>query len=233
MWNILVLASATIGSGGERGTGDLFDFALTEVIRALDVPAQRAVVLVPWSFELAPFVAAGTIGTAPSIDPQDLGAGPSGLLPYYPPSAVPSAQDLTLYRATHMTFGRGDAPLPFAVALKRFPPTHVLVLSSPKEFHELGGWLRAGETPILTFGSLARIEEVADALSVPSSRVANLEQTFVLPPEDDDTAEFPELGLERQWEAELEPYIPFGLLVQKYFEAMLADDGLQPPTEPR
>ena len=107
---------ATLGSGGGRRTGDLFDFALIEVVRALNVRSERAVVLVPWSIELAPLVAAGTIGTAPSIDPENLGAERSGLLPYYPPSAVPSAQDVTLYRATHMTLG-GDAPLPFAVAL--------------------------------------------------------------------------------------------------------------------
>jgi hypothetical protein len=100
----------------------------------------------------------------------------------------------------------------------------VLVLSSPKEFGQLLSLALPHDVPILAFASLTPVGEVAAGLGVAFERVTDLEQSLSRYSEDDDTAPFPELSLQRQWESQLEPYVPFGLLVQKYFDSVLPDD---------
>ena len=219
MWNILIVASATEGGRGPQHIGSLFNFALSEIVRVLDIRADRAVVLVPWSTDLAPLIAAGTIDTALSFDPKQA-VGRSGLVPYYPPSAAPSEEDIVFFLATHISLSR-EAPPTFAAALKQCPPSRVLVLSANKEFDQLGSLLQSSGAPILAFASLTPIAEVAASLKVAPSRVTNLEQSLTLLAEDDDIAR-----------VELEPYVAFGLLVQKYFDAMLPDDDRRVVTPP-
>jgi hypothetical protein len=60
------------------------------------------------------------------------------------------------------------------------------------------------------------------------NRVENLEERLDLGSEDDDTSRFRELGVQREAESELEPYVPFGLLVQRYFDNMLPDADPSP-----
>jgi hypothetical protein len=227
MWNLLVLASATEGGRGPSRAGDLFDFALSEIVRVLDVRAGVGTALVPWSADLAPLIAAAVIDTAPSFDPEaeaSIGGGlRSGLVPYYPPQAASSEEDSVFYRASHLSLGRA-APLAFAAALQQHPPTHVLVLSAVKEFGALRSFLQTHDASILSFESLTPTAEVAGDLNVDLFRVTNLEERLVLPSEDEDTSRFRELGVEREAELELEPYVAFGLLVQSYFDNILPDD---------
>jgi len=180
MWNLLVVASAIDGGGDRSRTGDLFDFALSEIVRVVDIPGRLWTALVPWSADLAPLVAAAVIDTAPTFDPETSieGGSRSGLVAYYPPQGAPSEEDFVFYRASHLSLGR-QAPLTFAAALQQHPPSH-------------------------------------------------LEERLDLGSEDDDTSRFRELGVQREAESELEPYVPFGLLVQRYFDNMLPDADPSP-----
>jgi hypothetical protein len=229
MWNLLVVASATEGGRGPSRTGDLFDFALSEIVRVIDIRAGFGTALVPWSADLAPLIAAAVIDTAPSFDPEASIEGKmrSGLVPYYPPKAEPSEEDSVFFRASHLSLDRAS-PLAFAAALQEFPPTHVLVLGAVKEFGALRGFLQMHDASILAFESLTPMAQVASDLNVDPTRITNLEHRLVLPSEDEDTSRFRELGVEREAESELEPYIAFGLLVQSYFENMLPDDNRRP-----
>jgi len=225
MWNLLILSSGTEGGRGPRRAGDLFDFALSEVVRVLDIRAGVGTVLVPWSPDLAPLIAAAVIDTSPSFDPEaSTEAGSrSGLVPYYPPRTASSEEDSIFYLASHLSLGR-PAPLAFAAALQQHPPTHVLVLSVTKEFDALRSFLQTSDALILAFESLTPTAEVANNLNVELLRVTNLEERLILPSEDEDPPRFHELGVEREVEVELEPYVAFGPLVQSYFDNILPDD---------
>jgi hypothetical protein len=91
--------------------------------------------------------------------------------------------------------------------------------------------LRTPETRFLTFRSLTSPERVASGLHIPTSRVVDLEAK--LPPyiEDSDVPDGTEFADERRRDADLEPFVPFGLLIQDYFDDLLSDDDL--PSEPR
>lgn len=223
MWNVLILASASESGHGLERAGDLFDTALVEAVRVLDIPATAGTVLAPWSPDLAPLVAAATLDTAPSFDPENPveGRSRSALQPYLPPGAIVEEND-PFYRATHFALGSKELPT-FVEALRTHPPTHVLVLSATTEFGALREFLK-DDTPILAFASLTPTKEVAANLKVEASRIVNLEERVILLSEREDIDRYKETVPEREWETDLEPSVAFGLLVQDYFDQGIPDD---------
>jgi hypothetical protein len=230
MKNVLILAGATGGElVGERA-GDLFDMALVDAVRTLDVPAGAASVLVPWSTDLCPLIAAGIIDTGPSFDPES-GArvedSRSGLIPYLPPGAEWSESSMAFFTSSHLSLD-GDAPIPFEQAIRQHPPTHVVVLAWTKEFSHWRDLLAGAR--LFTFGSMAPPEQIASGLNIPSSRVENLEARLPRLTEDRDIPEGSEFADDRARENRLEPFVPFSLLIQDALSELLPDD--EPPISP-
>jgi hypothetical protein len=228
MRNVLILAAARGGYLEDGRAGDLFDMALVEIVRVLDVPASVGSVLVPWSTDLAALIAVGIFDTAPSFDPEG-GAGTrteasrSGLVPYLPPDTEWSAASVPFFESSHLALDR-DAPMPFAEAIKQYPPTYVIVLAWTEGFSQLGDALSGTSPAFFTFGKLAPPERVASGLNIPISQVEDLE--LRLPPivEGSDIPESSEFAGEREGDVGLEPFIPFGLLIQDALDDLLPDD---------
>jgi hypothetical protein len=229
MRNVLILASDARESLEGGRSGDLFDMALVEIVRALDVPGSIASVLVPWSDDLSPLIAAGIVDTAPSFDPES-GATEttrSGLIPYIPLGAALSEESTAFFRSSHLTL-EVAAPTPFEQAIREHPPTDVVVLSWTKELARLRDVPGYGEARFLVFGSLTSPERIFSDLAIPSSRVEDLERRLPLITEGSDIPEGTEFTDERERDAGLEPFIPFGLLIQDALDEILPDD--EPPS---
>lgn len=218
MKNILILASDT-PAGGDGRVGDLFDSALLEVVRALDVSSGVATVLVPWSDELAPLIAVASVDTAPSFDAESAAeeGTQSSLIPYRPQGAL-NERSRQFLAASHLSLS-GRSPLSFEAAIKQHPPTEVIVLSpmlSRKDevavLREAPGFKNAR---LLMFGSLTSRDQVAAVMERDSERVEDLEHR--IRPIDG------EARRPSEEEAKLEPFIPFGLLIQDAFGEILPD----------
>jgi len=224
MYKILVLGAASQTPEGQRA-GDLFDFALIEIVRVLDIPANRALVLVPWSEDLAPLVAAGIADTGPSFDAESgatrEGQEP-GIIPYLLPGREGTEQTSLFSASTHLSPG-SPGPMPFADALKSHSPTHIVMLAWTDDSTPVRAALRGTTASLVTFGSLMSPARVADLLEIDEGSVTDLELRLgPLPARDaPDSSEFASEGA---YEAELEPFIPFGLLIQDYFGDLLSAD---------
>jgi hypothetical protein len=224
MRNVLILAADSADLAEHRRVGDLFDQALVEIVHALDVPAGVANVLVPWSTDLSPLIAASIVDTAPTFDPEGdrkEATSRSGLVPYLLPGAETSDQGASFFRSSHLALGRA-APLPFADVISKHPPTDIVVLAWIKGFAQ--SLNVQAHVNLVTFGSLAPSTRVASALNVPPSRVIDLELRLPRIVEDKDLPDSREFADERGRDTELEPFIPFGLLIQDYFDNLLPDD---------
>lgn len=215
MRNILILAADTREESADR-RGDLFDSALLEIVRVLDVSSEIASVLVPWSDEFAPLVAVAVADTAPSFDPESAPkeSSRSGLIPYRP-SEMSSDERSNLFReGSHLSLTRRTS-LTLAQAVNEYPLQDVIVLSLPKDIAPLRAAPGYDKARFLVFGSLLSRERAIAALNVSPERVEDLEGR--LHPVEDKFSTW------RGDEEALEPFVPFGLLIQDVFEEMLPD----------
>ena len=231
--NILILAADTDDQPEGKRTGDLFDQALVEIVHALDVPARIASVLIPWSADLSPLIAAAIVDTAPSFDPEGERAAEttlSGLVPYLPPGAKWSDQGASFFRSSHLALER-ESPLAFADAIEKHPPTDIVVLAWSDDFSKPIVSHGAARANVVTFGSLRSRERIASALNIPLSQIIDLELKLSSIVDDSDVPDGSEFAEERGRDAELEPFIPFSLLIQDYFDDILPDDRLPTPPD--
>jgi hypothetical protein len=224
--NVLILAP-TDRLSAESRTGDLFDAALMEIVRVLDLPASIASVLVPWTTDLAPLIAVGIADTAPGFDPEGRAEGGtrSGLLPYLPPGEALSDESRLFFASSHLALG-GQGPMSLADAVGSHPPTDIVVLGWTSDFSLPRGALGDRAPRVVTFGSLASAASVASALDIAVSGVTDLERSAASSIE----ADLPG-GSEAEDEAGLEPFVPFGLLIQDYFNDLIPDEGPLPPAD--
>jgi hypothetical protein len=212
MKNILILATDTQAkSAGRRG--DLFDAALLEIVRTLDVSSDIASVLVPWSDELAPLIAVAVADTAPSFDPERAGkeGSQSGLILYRLSSFSSDERSRPFRDGSHLSLTE-RLPITLSQAVDKYPPTDVIVLSLPKDIPSLQG----SDIRFFVFGSLLALSDVRATLAIPAERMEDLE--LKLSPIED------KLSTARPEEEGLEPYIPFGLLIQDVFREILPDE---------
>jgi hypothetical protein len=234
--NTVLILTAKDGAPSALRAGDLFDQALIEIIRVLDIAAERASILVPWSMDLAPLIAVGTADTAPSFDPEGDGRIPSsrsGLVPYLPPGVEWSEQDEPLFRSSHLSLEQRDRPMPFDTAIGQYPPTWVVVLACTDEFSPFRAALRESSASFVTFGSLMPPERIATEFGIPIEQVTDLEQRLPSFVEKSDIPDGSEFADEIGRDAGLEPFVPFGLLIQDYFADLLPDDEPRPSPERR
>jgi hypothetical protein len=237
MRNVLILAAGSGGYLEDGRAGDLFDLALVEIVRVLDVSASVGSVLVPWSTDLAPLIAVGIFDTAPSFDPEgDAGtrteASRSGLVPYLPPDTEWSAASVPFFESSHLALDR-DAPMPFAQAIEQYPPAYVVVLAWTEDFSQLRDALRGTKAEFFTFGSLTSPQRIASSFDIPISQVEDLELRLAPIAEGTDIPDSSEFADERGRDADLEPFIPFGLLIQDSFNDFLPDDEIPSSRERR
>lgn len=219
---VLILAPTTRDRRYIRRKGDLFDTAFVETVRTLDGRGGGATVLVPWTVDLAALVVAATADTAPAFDPE--AADPSGrtrsrLVPYLAPGEPGPEPDSPFWRASHLSLG-GVTAVPFEAAMRQARPTHVIVLGPPRRPATFRRFLRGTASSVLTFGSLVSPTEATTFLGVPANNVLDLEAEGPVGVDVEETLS-PEVPAERSSEVDLEPYVPFGLLLQNRLDEFL------------
>lgn len=225
MRNVLVLAAGAPREADGPRDGDLLDMALLEIIRALDVPARIASVLIPWSDELSPLVAAAIADTGPSFDPEGAAteSSRSSLVPYLPSESTLSEQSALFLASSHLSLSE-RAPMTFAEAIREYPPKDVIVLSLTKDLDALRDTPNYGHAQFLVFGSLTPRDLVASVLGLPSSRVEDLELRL-RPLDGGDIPEGAEFAYDRSRDEGVWSFVPFGVLVQDAFKEILPDES--------
>lgn len=209
-------------------TGDAFDTAFVEILRTLDGQGSKVPVLVPWSSDLAPLVTAALIDTAPSFDPEGGGSAAatrSRIIPYSLTAEDAglmegaSDREIAFWRSSHLSLARG-APVHLGAAMGAAPPTHFVVLGLPKAAAEVAAALKGRPASVFCFGSLVSRGEVVETLGVSFGDVEDLERRLLpekVPSEDYSSPE-------REREESLEPYVPYGLLLQDALDEFLPGD---------
>jgi hypothetical protein len=210
--------------------GDAFDIAFVEVLRTLDGQGDKIPVLAPWSRDLAPLVAAALVDTAPSFDPEGASsteATQSRIVPYRLKSEDdglaegPSGREASFWRVSHLSLAR-EAPVSLMAAMAAAPPTHLVVLGLPKDAGEVRAALKKRSVIVVCFGSLVSRSEVAESLGIGFGNVDDLE--LKLPSEETAKEDASESFREREAEETLEPYVPYGLLLQDALDEFLLGD---------
>ena len=224
----VILLIAPASAKGERGprAGDLFDTAFIEAVRTLSPQESDLVLLAPWTADLAPLVMAASLDAAPGFDPEDrrgVALPPRGIVPYLLPGhyAPDPAGDL-FWQASFVSL-TGGGRKSFEAALLDHLPTHVLVLGAPLRPPAFRRALRGLTLKVLHFGSMIEKDEVATMLGVTRDSIIDLEKRDQ-PTVEGDADLAPETISERSREERLEPFIPFGVLLQVFFDEWLSDD---------
>lgn len=210
--------------------GDAFDTALVEVLRTLDGQGEKIPVLTPWSSDLAPLVAVALVDTAPSFDPEggsSTGTTRSRIVPYRLVSEDAGLTDGTasreaaFWRGSHLSLSQ-EAPVSLEAAMDAAPPTHLVVLGLPKATAAVRTALKDRSVSVVCFGSLVSRSKVAERLGVRFDNIEDLERR--LPPAETAKEEASVSVRERDDEETLEPYIPYGLLLQDALDEFLPGD---------
>jgi hypothetical protein len=219
---ILIVAPPMTRRRSAEHLGDLFDIGFVDTVRTLAGSGTAAMVLIPWSKELAPLIASATVDTAPSFDPESRAEPQLHLRLYTAPGQADWEPGNAFWRGSYLSLA-GIAPVPLPEALRGCQKIFAVVLGKPPRAATLRRMLRASDLDVVTFGSLADPEGTAQWIGADTRRIVDLEQ--LLPPlPTDETAAVPELAPEEI----LEPYVPFGLLLQYRFDELLSDDTERP-----
>lgn len=224
---VLILAPGSNAKRSISRSGDLFDTAFVDAVRTLDGRGADLTVLVPWTADLAALIAVATLDTAPSFDPErEAGSGEarSWLVPYVPPGEAAREMENIFWRSSYLSLGGRPPPGSLKQTLGKVSAIQIVILGAPRRADAVRKVLRSRELKVLTFGSLLGPLEAARVVGVEPSHVIDLEERLPSSGEDEDLGRFPELATERSPEDNLERYIPFGLLLQHHFDALLPDD---------
>lgn len=224
---VLLVARADDRKVPDGRAGDLFDTAFVDAVRTLNEVSGSMRVLVPWSAELAPLLAAATLDLSPAFDPEEPWAAESRLamVPYLlPGSPLPEADD-AFWQACPLSLtdlGRGT----FSDVVARAGVTHVVALGAPSRPASYRRALRDRPVKVLVFGALFPVRDASRVLGIPSDRFIELDTRRFdpagrgdLPDASDD-----EVTASRTYEERLETYVPVGLLLQAEFDEWLSED---------
>ncbi|MFZ5685715.1 MAG: hypothetical protein ACOY9C_13865 [Pseudomonadota bacterium] len=210
--------------------GDAFDTAVMEILRTLD-GQDKVKVLAPWTPDLAPLVAVALVDTAPSFDPEGglpAASTRSRIVPYTLAAedvAVDSDEarerEAAFWNGTHLSLGREGAES-LTSAMADAPPTHLVVLGLPQAAADVAAAVEDRVVKIFCFGSLVSRWEIAEGLGVPLDWIEDLEGR--LPSREAGSEEASSFARERDAEEPLEPYVPYGLLLQDALGDFLPGD---------
>ena len=210
--------------------GDAFDTAVVEILRTLD-GQDKVRVLAPWTPDLAPLVTVALVDTAPSFDPEggfSAATTRSRIVPYTLATEDTAAdsdeageREAAFWHNTHLSLGR-ERPESLTSAIAEAPPTHLVVLGLPQSAAKVAAAIKDRVVKIFCFGSLVSRWEIAEGLGVPLARIEDLEGR--LPAGEAASEEASSFARERDAEETLEPYVPYGLLLQDALDDFLPGD---------
>ena len=207
--------------------GAQFENALVELTRTLEGPSEIDAILVPWREDTRALIAVAAVDAAPSFDPEETdrrGERQSRLLPYRATDNDADPGDDPFWHASHLSLGRYGMPS-LATAIKQYRPQYVIMLGDSPQPDALRLNVLEQDATVLTFGSLAQPGQLTAALGLPADRIVDLEVNIIRKVEDDVLRDGVEL--EHQAEAELEPFIPFGLLIQESLSDFLLPEEIR------
>lgn len=225
---ILIIPQTQGSKGTPLRTGGHYDTAFIDTVRTLNGRAQDVTLLVPWSPDLAPLVATATLDLAPSFDPEGRSSEPKAfgtiVVPYLlPGEAEAEVEDNPFWQASYLSLTVG-ARRTFADTVRDFPITHVVALGKPSHPASFRHAVRGRNVEVLVFQSLLGPEVAARVLGVPRDQVIDLEAKLTPLSAEDAFISTREGAAERTHEKDLEPYVPFSVLLQVAFDKWLAED---------
>ena len=226
MKTIVILAPDAVhpeqgeGPVGDRG-GDLFDTGFVETVRTLSAPRRNLKVLVPWSHDLAPLLSAATLDNAPAFDPERSDK-PDGaatvIVPYAVGDSPASFVESAFWASSHLSL-IFPQPVDIRGYLDGNPVDHIIALGFPGRGLRLTDTLRftveRHKPQIFVFGRIMSRGGAAEELRADPGRVIDLSERYEWdsPPRASEANK--ETASLLEWESHLEPYVPFGLLIQR------------------
>jgi hypothetical protein len=237
MKTILILAPDAVHAPRGEGpltdrAGDLFDTGFVETVRTLSAPRPNLKVLVPWTHDLAPLLSAATLDGAPAFDPERPANPESAatvIVPYAVDEGAQSLIESAFWASSHLSL-HFERPVELHGYLKENRVDHIIALGFPQKALGLNDTLRYSikehAPQIFVFGRILSPGVAADVLGRGVDGVIDLTARYEWesPPRDSDA--FKETDSLLEWESHLEPYIPFGLLIQRAIFSEL--DSLEP-----
>jgi hypothetical protein len=216
MRSLLLLASDQASKDGNH-FGELFDAALIETIRTLSEPRPDLRVYIPWSDSLAPLVSVATLDASPSFDPETHALRQNALVPYLSDSQQMGETSRAFWNSSFLSLSR-EPPRSFSAVLDgRIDAT--LALGLP-QFDLLRGALRRSK--VLFFPELIARDAFAREVGGQLGTLIDLSANYVRDTLRRDQAEVSE----REREDSLEPFVPFGLLLQRWLDEDLHEEPL-------
>ena len=203
-----------------RRAADLFDIGLVEIVRTLAMARRNFKLLVPWTRDLAALISAATLDAAPAFDPE----GSEGkdvprsiVVPYAAGDSAKYFVESVFWRSSHLSLNLG-APTDIRSYLDESRLDHVIALGLPNSGSGIADTVRLAikqhSPSIYVFGQLSTSVDTALALRTDPHRVIDLSakygESLSLP-----SKEARETESMLEWESDLEPYVPFGLLIQR------------------
>lgn len=207
--------------------GAQFENALVDLTRTLEGPSGINAILVPWREDTRALIAVAAMDAAPSFDPEEAdrrGERQSRLIPYRATDHDADPADDVFWQASHLALGRHGMPS-LATAIQRYRPRYVIMLGDSPQSDALRLNVLELDATVLTFSSLAEPGQLAAALGLPTDRIVDLEVNILRKVEDHVPRDGVEL--EHQAEAGLEPFIPFGLLIQESLSDLLFPEEIR------
>ncbi|MDR6116009.1 MULTISPECIES: hypothetical protein [unclassified Sphingomonas] len=233
MKNILI-AAPSYASRRERSLrrddafGAQFESALVELTRTLEGPSAIDAILVPWREDTRALIAVAAMDAAPSFDPEEAvgrDERQSRLIPYHATDNDIDLADDSFWQASHLSLGRREMPT-FEAAVKQYRPSYVIMLGDPPQPDLIRISVMEHGAKVLAFGSLVQPGQLAERLGLPQHRIVDLEVNVIrTDAEDEDYREGS--ATERRAEDELEPFIPFGLLIQESLDNLLFSEEIR------
>ena len=158
---------------------------------------------------------------APNFDPEERAGRDkqqSRVVPYVTDDSHDLKDDI-FWRASHLSLGR-ETMLTLPVAVKKHRPNYVLMLGDSPQPELIKTSLFEHKPKVLTFASLATPQRLAAVLQIPQDQIIDLEVGIL---REDAGAELidDDIVFGRRAADELEPFVPFGLLIQESFSELL------------
>lgn len=218
--------------------GDLFDSALTEALRTLSVPGRNVRLLVPWSDDLAPLVNAALSDSASSFDPEirePRDARSVEILPYRTDGDGLSDHSEVFWRTSQFR-SMADGPTDLKSLVERVPPQLVIALGLPKDaslLRDLSSRFERSETAVMSFGPLLSADSTKDTVGFFHAPIHDLWADYLREGAAHEEDRGQQSDLELSWEERLEPFIPFGLILQHQLQRWLSGDNFENERKPR
>jgi hypothetical protein len=212
MRSLLLLAPEP--AHAEQGHGELFDSALIETVRSLSQPRPKLRTFVPWTESLAPLISVATLDSSPAFNPESREERqPGQLVPYFPDFQEMREKSRSFWQSSYLSL-QYPSPLSPGVAMEQSVDA-VITLGVPNLETPISAILERGR-PILYFSALSRPNAFISTVGMRNLELLDLSADFSQDEHFEETSD--SLIRELSWERGLEPFVPFGLLLQRWLD---------------